>query len=309
MREGTARVGTLSGLRALVLLSGVVRAKGWVSDIGRSVLDLPVDSGRSLLAEWFGEAVRLAALPEVERLTVEVLVDRVSPLPTSNGFAAALPASGLDEFRVERDPADYRGTGGVLRDLSLRYQDDDYLLVATGAQVLDGPLEEHLAALAARNADVAIVGHDDGTPAGLFLVRCECLRAISELGFVDLKEQALPQMAREHQVEVVRLPPVGTPLRTPADYLRAIRKYHLRKRSDQRPRNPFAEDWRPAFSIIEDGADVDPSAQVHDSVVLKGARVGRDAVVVRSLVGPKGTVPRGQRVIDRFVNGATRGGD
>ena len=52
----------LSRLRALVLLSGVVRAKSWINDIDRSVLDLPVDAGKSVLAHWFEHAAQLAAV-------------------------------------------------------------------------------------------------------------------------------------------------------------------------------------------------------------------------------------------------------
>jgi mannose-1-phosphate guanylyltransferase len=295
--------GRLSRLRALVLLSGVVRAKGWISGIDRSALDLPIDSNRSLLAQWVEQAVQLATVPGIQRLAMDVLVDRLSPMPRSDDLLATLPGSGLDELRVERDPADYRGTGGVLRDLSLRYDDDDYLLVATGAQILIRPLEELVVVLASRTPDVAIVGHDDGTPAGLIWVRCGCLRTIPALGFVDLKEQALPQIARRHQVEVVKLPPVGTSLRTPAEYVRAIRQYHLRKRNDERLGNPFAEDWCPTFSLIEDGAEVDASAQVHDSVVLKGGRVEGGAVVVRSVIGPTGIVRRGRHVVKQLVLG------
>jgi mannose-1-phosphate guanylyltransferase len=302
-QHGAIPAGRLSRLRALVLLSGVVRAKGWISDIDRSALDLPIDSSRSLLAQWFEHAVQLATVPGVQRLAMEVLVDRSSPMPKSDGVLAGLPGSGLEALRVERDPADYRGTGGVLRDLSMRYDDDDYLLVATGAQILMRPLEEMVIVLASRSPDVAVVGHDDGTPAGLMWVRCGCLGMLSEMGFVDLKEQALPQIARRHQVEVVRLPPVGTPLRTPAEYLRAIRQYHLRKWNDERLVNPFAEDWCPTFALVEDGADVDASAELHDSVVLEGGRVEPGAVVVRSVVGPKGVVRRGRHVVQQLVLG------
>lgn len=301
--------GRLSRLRALVLLSGVVRTKSWIADIGRSVLDLPIDSSRTLLGHWLEHGARLAEVPGVERLSMEVLVDRLSPMPESGRLIKSAAKSGVDDLKVERDPADYRGTGGVLRDLSLRYDENDYLLVATGAQVLFGSLEEVVVTVARRAPDVAIIGHDDRSPAGLMWIRCGCLRSIPEVGFVDLKEQALPQIARTHQVEVVRLPAIGTSHRTPAEYLRAVRQYHLRSRFGERLSNPFVEDWYPTFSIIEEGAEVHPSAQVHDSVVLKGGRVERDAVVVRSLVGPIGLVRRGQRAIDRLVSGPGRSKD
>lgn len=303
---GGLSAGPMARLRALVLLSGVMRTTGWISDIDRSVLDLPIESRRSLLAHWFAHAVRLAAVPGVQRLAMEVRVDRFSSMPDARSLSATVHETGLSELRVERDPADYRGTGGVLRDLSLRYDDDDFLLVATGAQILTRPLEELVGILASRSTDVAIVGHDNGTPAGLIWIRCGCLRTIPELGFVDLKEQALTQIARKHRVDVVRLSSAGLTLRTPAEYVRAVRQFRRCDQNDGRPADPFAEDWCPAASLVEDGAEVNATARIHDSVVLRGGRVERDAVVVRSLVGPRGCVRRGQYVIDQFVNGTNR---
>jgi hypothetical protein len=191
--------------------------------------------------------------------------------------------------------------------LAQRYDDDDYLLVATGAQVLARPLAEVVTVLAGRAADVAIGRHEDGTPAGLVWVRCGCLRSIPEVGFIDLKEQALPQIARRHHVEVVALPRVGTPHRTPAEYLRAVRQFHLGRRDDTGASNPFSENWCPSFAVVEEGATVHPSAAIHDSVVLAGARVESNAIVVRSLVGPGQGVRRGQRLVDQFVSGTRPG--
>ena len=36
-------------------------------------------------------------------------------------------------FRVERDQSEYRGTGGVLRDLAQKYEPDDLILVANAS--------------------------------------------------------------------------------------------------------------------------------------------------------------------------------
>jgi hypothetical protein len=297
----------LSRLKALVMLSGVIRAKSWLCDIGRSALDLPIDGTRTVLSQWLEQAARLADVPGVGRFAVKVLVDRASPMPESQRLRAAVRDSASVDLHVERDPADFRGTGGVLRDLAQRYHDDDYLLVATGAQILVRPLAEVVTVLAGRCADVAVGRHEDRTPAGVVWVRCGCLRAIPDVGFIDLKEQALPQIARKHRVEVVTLPPVGTPHRTAGEYLRAVRDFHLRRREDAGAGNPFAENWCPTFSVVEEGATVHPSAEIHDSVVLKGARVGPNAVVVRSLVGPGQVVRRGQRLVDQFVKDTRQG--
>jgi len=302
-RQVTSR---LSRLKALVMLSGVIRAKSWLSDIGRSVLDLPIDGTRTVLSQWLEQAVQLTDAPGVGRVVMEVLVDRTSPMPESQRLRPALRDSAVD-LHVERDPADFRGTGGVMRDLAQRYDDDDYLLITTGAQILVRPLVEGVTVLAGRDADVVIGRHEDGTPAGLVWVRCGCLRSIPEVGFIDLKEQALPLIARKHRVDVATLPPIGTPHRTAAEYLRAVRQFHSRRHDGAGVPNPFAENWCPSFSVVEEGATVHPSAEIHDSVVLRGARVESNAIVVRSLVGPGQVVRRGQRLVDRFVNGTRQG--
>lgn len=257
------------------------------------------------MAQWIDEAAALAATPGVDRLAMQVLVDRSGPMPDVD-LSALVPDGALDYLQVERDPEEYRGTAGLLRDLSLRYEDDDYLLVASGAQILTQPLQRLVSTLALRSPDVTIVGHDDGTPAGVIWVRCGCLRGIPSLGFIDFKEQALPEIAKRHHVDVLRHGAIGLPLRTPAEYLHAVRKHHLRNFANERNADAFVEDWCPVFSIVESGAEVDPSAHIHDSVVLRGGRVERGAVVVRSVVGPSGIVQRGSTVIDRFVNSAAR---
>ena len=89
--------------------------------------------------------------------------------------------------------------------------------------------------------------------------------------------------------------------------IRKLRQFHSRRHDGAGVPNPFAENWCPSFSVVEEGATVHPSAEIHDSVVLRGARVESNAIVVRSLVGPGQVVRRGQRLVDRFVNGTRQG--
>jgi hypothetical protein len=303
VRRAAPTAERLSRLRALVLLSGSVRAKAWSSALGRSIMDLPLERGRTLVSHWVEQAAALAGLTGAGRLDMQVLVDRFSIAPeASDVHAVSLDADHIVGLRIERDLLEYRGTGGLLRDLSLYCDEQDYLLVASGAQVLTESLEFVTAALADKGKDVALLAHDDGTPSGLMWVRCGCLRAIPEVGFIDMKEQALPQIARRHDVAVLRRRPPGIPFQSPAEYLAAVRTHHLRKQVDARLGDPFAEDWRPAFSLVEEGAEVDPSARVHDSVVLRGGRVRPGAVVVRSLIGPAGVARTGRCIVDQFLN-------
>ncbi|HLL89121.1 MAG TPA: WecB/TagA/CpsF family glycosyltransferase [Tepidisphaeraceae bacterium] len=298
------RAQSLSRLRGFILLGGGVRATPLKNAIGRSVLDLPLDEHNSILGHWLDNARKVAELAGLEKLPVRVLVDRQSPEPIS------APVRHFGSFRVERDRSEYRGTGGVLHDLALDYADDDLILVANAAQVLSDPLPVLVSALDRKRADVALVGHRDGTPSGVMLVTCKTLRLIPDAGYVDMKEQALPAIASRFDVKVVHARrPTGLPIWSLGDYVAALRSHHRRGHAGEGHRpaaDPLAEDWRPTFSIVEDGATVDPTAKVHDSVVLRGGVVEPGAVLVRTVVCPGGVVRRDKTVVDEFcrVRGA-----
>ncbi len=292
--ERVARPG-LSALRAIVLLSGTVGNGGIAGAAKRPALTLPVDGTRRLLNCWLDEIQRLVDDDDVHGLPVRVLTNLHAQA------MGAMPADNGVQVRVETDPAELRGTAGLLRDAAEEYPDDAYILVANAAQLLTEPLTDAVRDLAETDADVSLYADDAGHPGTLMLIRCGCLRSIPAIGFVDLKEQALPTIAREHRVSVVRSKrPTSLPIRTPADYVNALR-WHHGGRGCHGAVDAFAENWAPVFSIREGGADVHVSARLHDAVVLSGGRVQRGAVLVRSVVCAGGMVPARATVIDRVV--------
>ena len=292
----------LSRLKALVLLGGSVRPTALGLATGRSVLDLPLDEDGSVFNGWLDQAKELAASLVLGSLPVRVMVNQNSPEPSS-----ADPRH-FGAFRVERDLSEYRGTGGVLRDLARDYDDDDLVLVANAAQILMDPLPAIVSALHRRGGDVTVVSHEDGTPSGMMLLACKTLRQVAETGYVDMKEQALPEIARGFDVRVLeRRRPTGVPIRTLEDYIQALRYHHRRKAGKRAAVDPLAEDWNPTFSLIEPGAQVDPTSRVHDSVVLKDAVVEAGAVLVRSVVCPGGVLRRDKTAVETFVTRAPEG--
>lgn len=286
----------IARLRAVVVLAGSVRPTRLRRAAGRFVLELPVDSQRTVLDCWHEQVTALLEYFELERLPVRVMIDHATPParpPTSDGPV---------ELKIERDPLEFRGTGGLLRDVSADYDDDELVLVAGSPQLLLEPLSQVVDALAAADGDVRLLAEPDGTPGGLMLVRCGVLRDLPEMGFIDFKEQALPALAQDHAVKVVRRQgPTGASVRTLATYLDALRQYHRRLRGLPIEHSPLDEGWEPAFSIIESGAQVDPSAVLHDSVVLSGGVVESSAVLVRSVVGPGGRIEAAGSIVDRLV--------
>ena len=287
---------SLARLRALILLSGSIRSSPLADACGRSVLDLPLDNEGSIFNHWLLQASELARYAGLEKLPVRVMVNRNAPEPVS-----AAPKF-VGTFRVERDLSEYRGTGGVLRDLAADYADDDLVMVCNAAQILLDPLPAIATALRRKEGDVAVVSHEDGTPSGVYLITCKALRDIPEVGYVDMKEQALPLIAQKHAVTVLHCRrPTALPVRTADDYVEAMKHYHGRKSGRPTVSDPLAENWQPTFQMVEQGAVVDPRAHVHDSIVLKGGVVEAGGVVVRSIVCPGGVVKKDRPRVDQVV--------
>jgi exopolysaccharide biosynthesis WecB/TagA/CpsF family protein len=295
--NGTGVPPLLKHLKAVVLLGGSVRPGKLTAAIGRSILDLPLEDGKSILTHWREETRELReTIGEPEHLPLRVMVDRLAAQPKCP------PPCDDVSVLVERDLSPYRGTGGVLRDLSAEYGDDDVLLVANAAQALLIPLPELAISLAEMDSDVSLLCHADGTPCGLMLVKCRALRKIAASGYVDMKEQALPQIAKEYNVShLYQTRATGLPVRNSDEYVTALQKRHRLSLGTPLPNDPFAEARRPTFAIIEQGARVDPGARILDAVVLKGAIVPAGALVVRSVVCPGGTLGSGETAIDSLV--------
>lgn len=288
-----------SAVASLVLLGGVLRPTLFHAAIGRSVLDLPVAPRLSVLQLWAEHVTPLARALGNPNLTVRLLLNSAAPRPRSAWKDGPIP------LQIEEDPSEFRGSGGILRDLAHEYDDHTRLLVANAAQILLKSAQHLGTALVRSAADVALLAHQDGTPGSMMLARCGSLHAIPSLGFIDMKEQALPMIARQHNVKVMlQMRPTGLPLLSGTGYLEALRRYYLSLGTRSAEPNAFAEDWHSSFSIIEAGAAVERGARVHNSVVLSGGMVGRNAVLARSIVCPGGYVAAGQTVVDQLITSA-----
>lgn len=282
-------------LRAIILLAGSVRTGDLTRLIGRSELDLPVGFGHTVLSRWASEAGGVASEFGLGSIHVRVLVAPGSRAPSRP------EAPGAVRFDLEHDTRQFAGTGGILRDAVAAYAPDERVLIGSAAAVFTQPLQALMRVLDRAGGDVSLLAQADGTALGLTLASCRALSAIRGEGFVDLKEQALPQLAREFDVRVARIAAATIGVRTLPGYLSALGALH-RIAAGLSPREePLLEDWYKTFEIVEDGAVVDRSAVVHDSVVLRGARVEAGAVLVRCVVGPGGVVRAGDTQSDRVI--------
>ncbi len=285
-------------LAAILLLAGNVRSTALPSQLGRSVLDLPMSETLRLADLWRLRIHQcLSATPSVDehKPDVRVLVGVADPLPRASASSDQI------RFIAEQDSTDFRGTAGVLRDVGEAFHDEEFLLIGTASQCPDASVIEHLLTSAVPEAGATLSVGTDSTPTGLILVKCGALRSIPSVGFIDLKEQALARIAESSGVSVVETSQaVSRPIRDRAGYIAALRSWH---KSGQLAGalDPFEERWKSAFVIIEEGASVADDARLQDSVVLSGGTVESGAIVVRSVVGPGGVVRRKQRALEQLV--------
>lgn len=284
-------------LRSVIVLTGAVRQTPLARSINRSLVDLPMSDGRTVADRHIEAAAAYAARAGLERLDVRFLADSDSQIPKEH------PGTGVVRCRVERDTNPIRGVAGVLSDATRDYGSDEYVVVINGAQVFREPLDELIASMVRTQADVAMVAGMDGTPVGVWLIRCAPLRTVREVGYVDLKEQALLDWRGRWDIRVIerqRSPALRT--RSVNEYLNGVRLDATRDlMASSVDEDPYREEWERSFAVIEPGSEVAADAVIHDSVVLSGATVGKGAVVVRSVICPGAKVAPGERVAGRVV--------
>ncbi|QDU70970.1 hypothetical protein Pan265_08140 [Mucisphaera calidilacus] len=286
--------------RAVLLLAGATRRVGLADQLARSPLELPVEGDRRVFDLWLSRLSALARATGASRLPVRVLVNDRVPRPDHRTGPAGLAVS------IELDGLELRGTAGLLADSCADYDDDDWVLIASGGQIVTRSLIEPYRRLQAAEGVFRLLRHEDGAPGGVALMRCGVLRDVASQGYIDLKEQFLPKLAERERVVTVDHPTITLPVRTVNDYIQGLQAYHRGKDLDGAI-EPYAEDWRSSFSIIESGADVEQTARLHDSVVLSGGRVGARAILVRSVVCKNGVVHAGRMQRDAVIGGRQSG--
>jgi hypothetical protein len=295
---------------AIVLLGGSVRPTPFGAAIQRSHLDLPCHQDSTLLNVWCQQIAELfCASPDSSPVPSNSHPQRTAPLvrvltDQSSAGPNALARSIDITVQIDHDPTALRGTAGLLRDIGVGYAPDEYILVANAAQILLRPLAVLYAQLSALRADVAMISHRDGTPVTLMLMRCGCLKELPEVGYMDMKEQALPLIGAGHSVKAaISETLVCGGIRTAKSYVAALRALHSANGTVATGSGSgnLAEYWRSDFQIQEDGATIGPGVKLHDSVVLRGATVGRNATLVRSVACPGAIIPPGAVVVDKLV--------
>jgi len=283
-------------VRAVVLLAGSLQQKDLRRAINRPLLELPVEAGRTVLCHWGRQVQQLAEAMDVSSLPMRVMIDQ------SMSMHRVRCDHDRVEVTVERDPVAYRGTAGVLRDITLDYAKNDYVVVANANQLLFQPLADMVERMLAKRTEACLVTHGDQSPGAVLLFRCGTFQGVPAVGFSDMKEQFLSELAKRRAVSTVCYRSItGISTRRRADYVNALRCHH-RRDGGAGPADPTIEDWSSSFAVVETGGEVHAEARLHDSVVLSGGRVEAGALVARSIICEGAVVSAGQRVVDAVVS-------
>jgi NDP-sugar pyrophosphorylase family protein len=164
-------------------------------------------------------------------------------------------------------------------------------------------LVDTVGALATAGGDVVLAAHCDDKPVSAYLIRRQALRAVPERGYIDFKEQALEQIARQFQVRVVRRPtPGGIPIQTARTYLSALRLYHgLNGQTTANGDWDVIDDHAAHLAVAEAGAEIGRGVTLHDAVALRGCRIGDGATIVRSVIAGGAWIRPQSVIVDRIV--------
>ncbi|MEM9063992.1 MAG: hypothetical protein AAGB51_00715 [Planctomycetota bacterium] len=279
-----------NGIDRVVLLAGGLKPSPLARALGQPAVDLPLVRDSTLFSLW------LRAFSGAR----EVRLVHHRDLPPK----AELPEAEGTKISIEADRDDFRGPAGIVRDVTEDLADDALVLVVESARFPSPSAAGMAAAHHQHRADVTLGVNPDRSPAGLFLFRRELIASVAELGFTDLKEQWLGKLIKDGAE--VRPHDLETPgcflIRSAEAALDAARWASELFQSGEHP----ITDEQPTDAgvrVVQEGAKVDPTARVIDSIVMNGAQVGPGAIVARSILCPGADIPPGAEIVGRIVGG------
>lgn len=288
----------------IIMLAGGMRASAFRESLGIPTLCLPIGCRYTLLDAWLASFSTLKIECDI-RIVVsqEEDVEHLERLASSrrHGRQNHRPVS------IMKDPSPWRGTGGLLRDVTEGLDDPALVMIVESSCVPPVSLEPILMALGIDHT--GLVGcSSDCEPCGVYVFRASAFRVIPPEGFCDLKEQGLPLMYARGE----RLVPC-----TLVDRVRRIRDREtclefVRSRMYMnvgRPHSPWIDPEADVASsarilgcsVLEQDVRIEDGAVVQDSLLFKGAIVRRGAVVSRSILGEGVVVQADSTVRDETV--------
>ena len=285
---GTQPAATNGHEFAAVVLAGGIRPSPLIEALGQPTLCLQIDDRTTLLGAWL-DALQNTGRCESVTIVVSSETDAVSIEQTLQEIRRCELTS--LRVRVIVEPARWRGTGGIMRDVASQMVNADCVLMVEGTCLPPIALHELVECL--QGPIIAAVGIGPRSqPAGAFAVLREAFQFVPAIGFFDIKEQLLPSLyANGLGAKAVEIAEQVIRLRSREGYLQAVA-------AQLKHREQFTGAKRPILAatvspqarvvgacLIARDAIIEPGAVVHDSVVLENAVIRSGAVVSRSVIG------------------------
>lgn len=175
-------------IRRCFLLAGGVAEHDIETDTRRAVLDQVVFEGQRVLDVWLRA---FGTIREVDRYDTSIRVLHGSLV------AAPWPAHTTQQrIHLERDARPYRGSIGSVADASRDLCDDDVILVVDGTHLPVTSLQPVIDTHFESDAEITLGMNQDGSAAGVYVIRVSALGHVPPRGYCDLKEQWLARVAQ-----------------------------------------------------------------------------------------------------------------
>ena len=288
----------------VVMLAGGLKPSPLAAAAGRSVLDLSADGRRSILRHWVDHLGSAFAGCESDPVPVRILHGS-SLAPTPLDASSVPPCLALS---IEHERKEFRGPAGVVKDAAEDLPPDARVLVIEAARWFGGDLSAVLRAHhePERESDtpaaVTVAADRRNAPAGIVVLERSTLDPISQLGFMDLKEQWLGRLSDlGRSVKVLALRSTPCILLRDREGLLAAAKLATSPSGGAGPafQTLFTESEPGTFAAVSEDSRIGANTSIVDSVIMEGAVVGPGAIVARSVVCPGAIVEPNEVVVDQ----------
>jgi hypothetical protein len=276
------------------ILIGGLRRSDFEAAVGFRLACLPLSPAETLLEAWVGRLVGANASE------VRIISDQRPDRQLSRETDFLRGRFGRTEVRFQREVASHRGTAGVLRDGCADLSDEDRVIWIEPHCLPPADLRPLVESIPPGTVGIGIAGRDH--PAGAYLLPAGVLRQVSKIGYQDFKEQFVPALA-SLGVRALPVPIASRAIRVHSreSYLEAIAAWSAPSRiSVEAEVHPTSR--IEGCSVVMPGARIGADAVVLDSVVLDNAAVGEGAVVARSVVPLSRRVAPRSLAVDRVID-------
>ena len=292
---------TMNGITAIILVGGPGNSR-LRTLVDTPVCVLPVPGHSSLVHGWLDLIARLDVVSNTS-----ILTGREKDRLQIDQQASAWQADNIGAISLLRDQTEHRGTAGTLMDFVNKSANKNDILVIEGTMIPPAHPHKIFDREFFEREDIAgVFGRtDNGQPAGMMLLKRRVLDLVPDIGFFDLKEQLLPRVLERGNTILVRsITDDTTRLSSQENYFDCNKILGARLDQDK-PHGPWIHPDAHVHSevtlgvnvLVGPGARIDPGVVLEDAIILGGAHIGMNSLVIQSIVMGSAKIPANTRLI------------